>query len=107
MVVCHYAVMHGGRDFIFTSKVSSENIHVVCSLAPSQGSKALVATLQSEPTRGQAANLTLTIETTPLELQLTPKTLSTLMVYAAQHAACLKSMPPASSGIPAGRMSLL
>lgn len=58
-----------------------------------EDSKAIAATLQSEEGRGYpAGKLTLTVETTPLNVHLTPNILSTLLAYTAQHSACMKQL---------------
>ena len=67
-----------------------------------EDSRAIAATLQSEEGRGHlAGKLTLTVETTPLDVHLTPKILSTLVAYTAQHSACMKQLERSTAGQPA------
>ena len=73
--------------------LSGTRTSVACSLSFMEDQKALVATLQSEEGRGHpAGKLTLTVETTPLNVHLTPNILSTLVAYTAQHSTCMKQL---------------
>ncbi len=64
----------------------------MCSLVPKDGSRAVVLAMRSESAKGQAALTTLTLETTPLNVQLTPDMLHSLVLYTAQHTACMRHL---------------